>query len=164
MRPALPQCRDGPISRILTRACSPGSAMFVWESIAHMVLPVGEMGHFEPARRTAVRAALAAGIGKPTDSISTRRQWATTPIRAGPWGLLLLPPALELQLSAVIGWEALTELVQGVALALLIAMAAAASFGKRLGIAVWSASRRRLPSARPTRSGSASRSPTRPGR
>jgi hypothetical protein len=36
---------------------------------------------------------------------------------------------------SVMGWEALTELVQGVALALLLGMAAVSGFGRRMAIA-----------------------------
>jgi len=99
------------------------------------VLPFGEMGISALPNEEAVRAALAAHLGG-ADGLYFYPDMRVNPNPTpGPWGLLLYHPQMSFSWS-VMGWEALTELVQGVALALIVGMAAAGSFGKRLGIAV----------------------------
>jgi len=121
--------------RILIAGVLAGLAMFVWESVAHMVLPFGEMGLSSLPDDAAVRAALAAQLGN-ADGLyfypAIQMDQTPTP---GPWGLLLYHPQWSFS-WAVLGWEAATELVQGLVLALIVGMAAAGSFGRRLGIAV----------------------------
>jgi hypothetical protein len=123
------------MKRILIAGVLAGLAMFVWESVAHMLLPFGEMGISSLPNDEAMRAALAAQLGG-ADGLffypTIQMDQTPTP---GPWGLLLYHPQWTFSWS-VMGWEAATELVQGVALALIVGMAAAASFGKRLGIAI----------------------------
>ncbi|HEV2817064.1 MAG TPA: hypothetical protein VGW40_07575 [Allosphingosinicella sp.] len=123
------------MKQILIAGVLAGIAMFVWESVAHMLLPLGEMGLSSLPNDEAVRAALAAQLGN-ADGLyfypAMRMDQEPTP---GPWGLLLYHPQWTFS-WAVLGWEALTELIQGVVLALIVGMAAAGSFGKRLGIAV----------------------------
>lgn len=123
------------MKRILIAGVLAGIAMFVWESVAHMLLPFGEMGLSSLPDDAAVRAALAAQLGN-ADGLYfyPAIQMDQTP-SPGPWGLLLYHPQWSFS-WAVLGWEAATELVQGVALALIVGMAAAGSFGRRLGIAV----------------------------
>jgi len=123
------------MKRILIAGVLAGIAMFVWESVAHMLLPFGEMGLSSLPDDAAVRAMLAAQLGT-ADGLYfyPAVQMDQTP-SPGPWGLLLYHPQWSFS-WAVLGWEAATELVQGVALALIVGMAAAGSFGKRLGIAI----------------------------
>ena len=123
------------MKRILIAGVLAGIAMFVWESVAHMLLPFGEMGISHLPNDAAMRAALAAQLGN-ADALFfyPTIQMDQTP-SPGPWGLLLYHPQWSFS-WAVMGWEALTELIQGVALALVVGMAAAGSFGKRFGIAV----------------------------
>src|SRR3954463_11938069 len=92
-----------------------GLAMFVWEAIAHTALPFGEMGFSSLPNEGAVRAALAAQLGGANGLyIFPAMQMGDTPT-PGPWGLLLYPPAFDFSWS-VMGWEALIELVMGLAL------------------------------------------------
>ena len=51
------------MKRILIAGVLAGIAMFVWESVAHMVLPLGEMGISSLPNDEAMRAALAAQLG-----------------------------------------------------------------------------------------------------
>jgi hypothetical protein len=122
------------MKRILIAGVLAGLAMFVWESVAHMALPLGEMGISTLPDEPALRAALAAHMGSADGLYFYPDMRANANPAAGPWGLLLYHPQLSFSWS-VMGWEALTELVQGVALALLIAMAAVTGFGKRMAIA-----------------------------
>jgi hypothetical protein len=120
--------------RILIAGVLAGLAMFVWEAVAHMVLPLGEMGLSTLPNEPAVRAALAAHLGSADGLYFFPDMRTNANPAAGPWGLLLYHPQLSFS-WAVMGWEALTELVMGVALALLIGMTAVTGFGRRMAIA-----------------------------
>jgi hypothetical protein len=122
------------MKRILIVGVLAGLALFVWESVAHMVLPFGEMGLSSLPNDEAMRAALAAQLGHADGLfVYPTIQVNQTP-SPGPWGLLLYHPQWSFS-WAVLGWEALVELVMGVGLAWLIALANAASFGRRVAIA-----------------------------
>jgi hypothetical protein len=123
------------MKRILIAGALAGIAMFVWESVAHMLLPLGEMGISSLPDEPAVRAALAAHLGSADGLYFYPDMRINDNPGAGPWGLLLYHPQMSFS-YAVMGWEALTELVMGLALAWLIAIASVASFGKRMSIAV----------------------------
>jgi hypothetical protein len=111
-----------------------GLAMFVWEAIAHMALPLGEMGLSTLPNEGAVRATLAAQLGAADGLyIFPAMNMSDTPT-AGPWGLLLYHPAFAFSWP-VMGWEVLVELVMGLALAMLIGLANVTGFGRRMTIA-----------------------------
>lgn len=123
------------MKRILIAGVLAGIAMFVWEMVAHMVLPFGEMGLSSLPNDAAMRAALAAQLGNADGLfIYPTIQMDQIP-PPGPWGLLLYHPQWSFSWAAL-GWEALVELAMGVILALIVGMACAASFGRRLGIAL----------------------------
>jgi hypothetical protein len=111
-----------------------GLAMFVWESVAHMVLPFGEMGLSALPNEQAVRAALAAQMGGADGLYLFPDMRSGAEPTAGPWGMLLYHPSFNFSWS-VLGWEALNEIVQGLALALLLGLSAVAGFGRRMAIA-----------------------------
>lgn len=123
------------MKRILIAGVLAGIAMFVWESVAHMVLPLGEMGISSLPNDEAVRTALAGQLGHADGLYFYPAMQMGQEPAPGPWGLLLYHPQWTFS-WAVLGWEALTEIIQGVVLALIVGMAAAGSFGRRLGIAV----------------------------
>jgi hypothetical protein len=125
---------ERPMKRIVIAGALAGLAMFVWESIAHMVLPLGEMGLSTMPNEAAVRAVLAAQLGG-ADGLFVYPAIAMgdTPT-PGPWGLLLYHPQIAFSWG-VLGWEALNELVMGLALALVIALGQVASFGQRMALA-----------------------------
>lgn len=121
--------------RILIAGVLAGLAMFVWESVAHMLLPFGEMGLSSLPDDAAMRAALAAQLGQ-ADGLYIYPTIQMDQVPApGPWGLLLYHPAWSFSWAAL-GWEALVELAMGVTLALIVGMACAASFRRRLEIAL----------------------------
>ena len=128
------------MGRVLIAGVLAGLAMFFWEMIAHMALPFGEMGVSALPNEEATRQALAAQIGDadglyffPDMRDVAMREGAVMP--AGPWGLLVYHPQWNFSWD-VMGWEALVELVQGLALALLISLAAVANFGRRMAVAL----------------------------
>jgi hypothetical protein len=111
-----------------------GLAMFVWEAVAHTFTPLGEMGLSTLPNEAAARAALAAQLGAADGLyIFPAMQMGDAPT-PGPSGLLLYHPAFSFSWS-VMGWEALVELVMGLALAMLIGLANVAGFGRRMAIA-----------------------------
>ena len=112
-----------------------GLAMFFWETIAHMVLPLGEMGVSALPNEDAVRQTLAAQLGDAHGLYFFPDMRAGGEPAPGPWGLLAYHPQWDFSWT-VIGWELLTELVQGLALAILIGLAAVAEFGRRMTIAL----------------------------
>lgn len=122
------------MKRILIAGVLAGLAMFVWEAMAHMVGPFGEMGLSTLPNEGAVRAALAAQMGGADGLFIFPAMEMSDAPAAGPWGLLLYHPVLVFSWS-VMGWEALVELVMGMALAMLIGLANVAGFGRRMAIA-----------------------------
>ena len=120
--------------RILIAGVLAGLAMFAWEFVAHTFLGFGEMGLSSLPNDGAVRAALAAQLGN-ADGLFfyPTIQMGETP-SPGPWGLLLYHPAWSFS-WAVLGWEALVEIVMGLGLAVLVALAAPATFARRMAIA-----------------------------
>src|SRR3954463_1235826 len=121
--------RNVPIVGVLA-----GLAMFIWEAVAHMALPFGEMGLSTLPNDAAVRAALAAQLGGADGLyVFPAMQMGATPT-PGPWGLLLYHPAFSFSWT-VMGWEALIELVMGLALAMLVGLANVPGFGRRMAIA-----------------------------
>jgi len=122
------------MNRVVIAGVLAGLAMFVWEALAHMVGPFGDMGLSTLPNETAVRAALAAQLGAADGLyVFPAMQMGDTPT-PGPWGLLLYHPQFAFSWS-VMGWEALVELVMGLALAMLIGLANVAGFGRRMAIA-----------------------------
>jgi hypothetical protein len=111
-----------------------GLAMFVWEAVAHMALPLGQMGLSTLPNEGAVRAALAAHLGGADGFYFFPAAAAQGTPPPGPWGLLLYHPAFTFSWS-VMGWEMLIELVMGLALAMLIGLANVTGFGRRMAIA-----------------------------
>jgi hypothetical protein len=123
------------MKRILIAGVLAGLAMFFWETAAHLATPLGEMGLSALPNDAATRAALAAQLG-PADGLFfyPNLQMGDTPT-PGPWGLLLYHPAWSFSWAAM-GWELANELLMGLALAMLVALAAPAAFGRRFAIAL----------------------------
>ena len=120
--------------RILIAGIVAGVAMFVWEAVAHMVGPFGEMGLSTLPNQEAVRAALAAQLGGADGLFVFPAMEMGDKPTPGPWGLLLYHPQFAFS-WAVMGWEALVELVMGLALALLIGLTGVTGFGRTMAIA-----------------------------
>jgi hypothetical protein len=122
------------MGRVLIAGVLAGLAMFFWEMIAHMALPLGEMGISTLPDEAAVRQALEAQLGGADGLYFYPDMRGGGEPSAGPWGLLLYHPQLNFSYAAM-GWEALTEVVQGLALAFVISLAAVSDFGRRMTIA-----------------------------
>ena len=122
------------MGRVLIAGVLAGLAMFFWETIAHMVLPLGELGFSTLPNEEATRQLLAAHMGGADGLYLFPDMRSGGEPSAGPSGLLAYHPQVIFSYS-VIGWEVLTELVQGLALALLIGMSAVSDFGKKMAIA-----------------------------
>ena len=120
--------------RLLIVGVLAGLAMFVWEFLAHTFTPLGEMGLSVLPNEAATRAAMAAQLGNADGLfIYPAMEMGQTP-PAGPWGLLLYHPVFAFSWS-VLAWEALVELIMGLALTLTIGLANVATFGRRMAIA-----------------------------
>ena len=123
------------MKRLLVAGVLAGLAMFVWEAVTHTFTPLGTMGLSVLPNEAAARAALAAQLGNADGLfIFPAMEMGRTPT-PGPWGLLLYHPQFAFSWSTL-GWEALVELAMGLALAQVIALAGAASFGRRMAVAI----------------------------
>jgi len=123
------------MKRLVIAGVLAGLAMFVWEAVTHSFTPLGEMGLSVFPNDAATRAALAAQLGN-ADGLFIFPVVEMNQMPApGPAGLLLYHPQFAFSWAAL-GWEALVELAMGLALALIVALGGAASFGRRMTIAV----------------------------
>lgn len=123
------------MGRVLTAGLLAGLAMFVWESVAHMVLPLGEMGLSALPHEEATRQLLAQHMGGADGLYFYPDMRAGGEPSPGPWGMLLYHPQWNFS-WAVIGWEGLTEIIQGLVLANIIVLGAVTEFGRRMAIAL----------------------------
>jgi hypothetical protein len=123
------------MKRIVIAGIAAGLAMFAWEAVAHMIGPFGEMGLSTLPNEAAVRATLAAQLGGADGLFVFPAMEVGDAPTPGPWGLLLYHPQFAFSWS-VMGWEALVELVMGLALALLIGIAGVTGFGRTMAIAM----------------------------
>jgi hypothetical protein len=122
------------MKNILIAGVLAGLAMFVWEAVTHMLLPFGEMGLSTLPNEEAVRQVLAAQMGSADGLYFFPDMRSGVEPPPGPWGMLLYHPSMTFS-YAVMGWEALNEIAQGLALAMLIGLSSAAGFGRRMAIA-----------------------------
>jgi hypothetical protein len=127
-----------------------GIAMFIWTSIAHMVLPLGEAGISEIPNEAAVLDAMKANIGEnrglyifPGLGIGpnpTRQQkkeamkGLADKYANNPSGLLMYHPAgRAFMLGKGLGIEFATELLESILVVFLLALTRLVSFGARVG-------------------------------
>jgi hypothetical protein len=139
-------------TRIILAGVLGGIAMFVWTSIAHMVLPLGEAGISEiPNDAAAVLNAMQTNIGQqsglylfpgfglgPNPSREAKHeamQHLGERLAANPSGLLLYHPAGSRPLMMVrwLSVEFVTELLESLIAVFLLAQTPLASFGGRVG-------------------------------
>ncbi len=123
--------------------------MFMWTSLAHMVLPLGETGVREISNEPPVLSALQAslgdkpglylfpGMGLPADATSQQKNAAMQQydqkLAANPSGLLIYHPPGETGLTARrLVTEFLTELLEAFLVVFLLAQTRLESFGARL--------------------------------
>ena len=124
-------------------------AMFIWTSIAHMVLPLGEAGISEIPNEQAVLAALQSNIGEksglyffPGPGVgpdATRQEkgeamkQAAAKMASGPSGLLIYNYARPFAFAKALTIEFATELVEAILVIFLLAQTTIASFAGRVG-------------------------------
>jgi hypothetical protein len=135
--------------RIILAGVLGGIAMFIWTSIAHMVLPLGEAGIREIPNEQAVLAAMQANIGEsglyifPGSGLgpdATREQKSEAmkkmyeKLANNPSGILMYhPPGRVFAMGKLLGVEFSTELLESILAVFLLAQTGLASFGARLG-------------------------------
>jgi hypothetical protein len=136
--------------KILLAGILGGIAMFVWTSIAHMVLPLGEAGVGEIPNESAVLSAMQSNIGDQTGLYifpgpgvgknATRQEKNEAmkhmgeKIATNPSGIIMYhPPGRPLGLGKLLGIEFGTELLEAILVVFLLAPTRIASFAGRVG-------------------------------
>ncbi len=136
--------------RILLAGILGGIAMFIWTSIAHMALPLGEAGIREIPNAPAVLGAMQTNIGQQSGLYlfpgfglgpnPTRQQRSEAMKHMGerlasnPSGILMYhPPGRALMMGRLLGIEFATELLESILVVFLLAQTGLVSFGARVG-------------------------------
>jgi hypothetical protein len=139
--------------RIILAGVLGGIAMFIWTSIAHILLPLGEAGIREIPNESSVVSAMQSSIGEqrglyifPGLGIGpnpTRQQkkeaMKSLPEKYAnnPSGLLMYHPAgRPFMLGQGLGIEFATELLESILVVFLLAQAQLVSFGARVGFVI----------------------------
>jgi hypothetical protein len=126
-----------------------GIAMFIWTSIAHMFLPLGEVGISEIPNEQAVLAAMQSKIGEKSGLYffpglgvgpnATRQEkneamkQEVAKMASGPSGLLVYNYARPFAFAKALTIEFATELVESILVVFLLAQTAITSFAGRVG-------------------------------
>jgi hypothetical protein len=136
--------------KILLAGILGGIAMFIWTSIAHMFLPLGEAGISEIPNESAVLSAMQSNIGDQTGLYifpgpgvgknATRQEKNEAMKRmvekmaTNPSGILMYHrPGRPFTLGKWLGIEFATELVESILVVFLLAQTVIASFAGRVG-------------------------------
>src|ERR1700738_4027876 len=136
--------------KVLLAGILGGIVMFIWTSIAHMALPLGEAGIGEIPNASAVLSAMQSNIGDQTGLYifpgsglgknATRREKEEAmkhmgeKIATNPSGILMYhAPGRQLMLGRLLGVEFGTELLEAILVVFLLAQTRIASFAGRVG-------------------------------
>ncbi|HSS17552.1 MAG TPA: hypothetical protein VLQ29_11330 [Candidatus Dormibacteraeota bacterium] len=136
--------------KVLLAGIFGGIVMFIWTSIAHMALPLGEAGVGEIPNEAAVLSAMQSNIGDQTGLYifpgpglgknATRQEKNEAmkhmgeKIATNPSGILMYhPPGRPLVLGKLLGIEFGTELLEAILVVFLLAQTRIASFAGRVG-------------------------------
>ena len=136
--------------KILLAGILGGIVMFIWTSIAHMFLPLGEAGISEIPNESAVLSAMQSSIGERTGLYifpgpgvgknATRQEkheamkHMAEKMAANPSGILMYhPPGRPMALGKWLGIEFGTELLEAILVVFLLAQTSIASFAGRAG-------------------------------
>ena len=139
--------------KILFTGILGGIVMFVWTSIAHMALPLGEAGIREIPNESAVASAMQSSIGDQTGLYifpgpgvgknATRQEkneamkHMAEKMAANPSGILMYhPPGRPFTFGKWLSIEFGTELLQAILVVFLLAQTRIASFAGRVGLAL----------------------------
>lgn len=136
-------------TRIFLAGILGGIAMFIWTSIAHMALPLGEAGIRELPNESAVIDVLKTNLGEnrslyifPGTGLgpdATPEQKSEAMKKMGdklannPSGILMYHPARPLKLGRLLGTEFATELLEAILVVFLLAQTRLVTFGARAG-------------------------------
>ena len=135
--------------RMLLAGMLGGVAMFIWASLAHMVLPLGQTGIKEIPNESSVLSAMHASLGEtsglymfpgtelssnPThEQQSAAMQRYEQKLATNPSGLLIYhPPGAKALTSGQLVTEFLTEVVEALIVVFLLAQTRLTSFGFRV--------------------------------
>jgi hypothetical protein len=135
--------------KILLAGILGGVAMFIWTSIAHMLLPLGEVGVGEIPNESAVLSAMQSnisdqtglyifpgmGVGKNAthqEKNEAMKQMAAK-AASGPSGILMYHPRRQFTFGKLMGIEFATELLAAILAVFLLAQTRITSFGGRVG-------------------------------
>ncbi len=138
------------MSRILLAGILGSIAMFIWTSIAHMALPLGEAGIREIPNEPTVLAAMQSSMGDKTSLYifpglgvgenPTREQkkeamkQMNDKIAANPSGILMYhAPGRTFAFGKLLGIEFVTELLEAILVVSLLAQTRIDNFGGRVG-------------------------------
>ena len=136
--------------RILLAGVLGGIAMFIWTSIAHMALPLGEAGINEIPNESAVLSAMQSNIGEKTglyifpglgvgknatrEERSEAMKQMQQRIAANPSGILMYhPPGRQFAFGKSLAVEFSIEVLQAILVIWLLAQTRIESFGGRIG-------------------------------
>jgi hypothetical protein len=139
--------------KILLTGILGGIVMFIWTSIAHMALPLGEAGIREIPNESAVLSAMQSNIGDQTGLYifpgpgvgknATRQEkndamkHMVEKIAANPSGILMYhAPGRPFTIGKWLGIEFCTELLEAILVVLLLAQTRTVSFAGRIGFVV----------------------------
>ncbi len=135
--------------KILLAGILGGIVMFVWTSIAHMFLPLGEAGVDEIPNESAVLSAMQSNIGDQTGLYifpglgvgknATRQEkneamkQSAAKASTGPSGILMYHSTRPFNLGKLMGIEFGTELLEAILAVFLLAQTHIGSFAGRVG-------------------------------
>jgi hypothetical protein len=136
--------------RILLAGILGGIAMFIWTSIAHMALPLGEAGINEIPNESVVLSAMQSSMGEKTglyvfpglgvgenatrDKKNEAMKQMQQRIAANPSGILMYhPPGRPFAFGKSLAVEFSTEVLQAILVIWLLAQTRIGSFGGRVG-------------------------------
>jgi hypothetical protein len=136
--------------KILLASILGGIVMFIWTSIAHMALPLGEAGIREVANESAVLSAMQSNIGDQTglyifpgpgvEKNATRQEkneaikYMAEKMATNPSGILMYhAPGRPFTIGKWLGIEFGTELLEAILVAFLLVQTRIVSFSGRVG-------------------------------
>jgi hypothetical protein len=136
--------------RMLLAGLLGGVGMFIWSSIAHMALPLGEAGIKEIPNEAPVLAAMQSsagqaaglymfpGMGLPPNATSQQKTEAQNQydqkLAANPSGILIYhPPGAQMMIGRRLTIEFLTELAASLLVVFLLGQTSLQSFGAKVG-------------------------------
>jgi len=135
--------------KVLLAGILGGIAMFIWTSIAHLLLPLGEAGIGEIPNESAVLSAMQSnigdqaglyifpGLGVGKNPTRQERNEAMKQIAAkaasGPSGLLMYHPSRQFTFGKWMGIEFGSELLEAILVVFLLAQTRITSFAGRVG-------------------------------